>query len=83
MDKRESTVDLNGTLVNVLTGRLEENTDIIVCGNTIALVGDASSHPVGEDTEVIDATGRYMRAYFPTAPQPSARTTMKSQMSSA
>lgn len=75
MDRRESTVDLaatamgrtpgtliirNGILVNVLTGRLEENTDIIVIGSTIALMGDASSHPVGEDTEVIDARGRYI-----------------------
>jgi len=75
MDKRESTTDLaavamgrkpgtliirNGSLVNVLTGIIEKNTDVIVYGTTIALVGDASSHPIGEDTEVIDATGRFL-----------------------
>jgi adenine deaminase len=65
MDERESTTPAdaemgrkpgtliirNRTLVNVLSGCLEENTDIILSGNTIALVGDASSHPVGEETE--------------------------------
>ena len=75
MDKRESTTDLaaaamgrkpgtliirNASLVNVLTGIIEKNTDVIVYGTTIALVGDASSHPIGEETKVIDASGKYL-----------------------
>ncbi|MCK5736599.1 MAG: amidohydrolase family protein, partial [Spirochaetaceae bacterium] len=75
MDKRESTTNLaavamgtkpgtliirNAALVNVLTGLIEENTDVIVYGSSIALVGDASSHPVGKETKIIDAAGRFL-----------------------
>ena len=49
-----------GTLVNVLTARLETNMDVIVHEGFIAFVGDASGHPVGENTVVVDASGRYI-----------------------
>jgi adenine deaminase len=75
MDKRESTENLaaaamgripgdiiirNGTLVNVLTGLIEKNTDIIIKGNTIAFVGNASVHLADENTKIIDAKGKYI-----------------------
>ncbi len=49
-----------GKLVNVLTSRIEENIDVIIYRGFIALVGDASKHPVGDDTAVIDAKGQYI-----------------------
>ena len=48
----------NTKLVNVLTGLIEENIDIITFGEFIAFVGDASNHP-SPDT-VIDGDGRYL-----------------------
>ena len=49
-----------GTLINVLTARMEEHTDVIVYEGFIAFVGDASGHPVGEDTIEIDASGQFI-----------------------
>lgn len=49
-----------GTLVNVLTALMEKHTDVIVHEGFIAFVGDASGHPVGEDTIEIDASGRFI-----------------------
>ncbi len=42
----------------MLTARVEDGVDILVKNGLIALVGDASEHPVGESTEVIDAKGK-------------------------
>ena len=49
-----------GKLVNVLTSCIEENIDVIIYKGFIALVGDATNHPVGTDTAVIDAKGKYI-----------------------
>ncbi|GJM80702.1 adenine deaminase [Paenibacillus sp. HMSSN-139] len=48
-----------GTLVNVYTGELLPQTDVAVAAGRIAFVGDAA-HTIGEDTVVIDATGRHI-----------------------
>ena len=49
-----------GKLVNVLTAQIEENIDVIIYKGFIALTGDASNHPVGDETEIIDASGLYI-----------------------
>ena len=53
------TVIRNGTLVNVCTHELQESVDVAISKGRIALVGDAS-HCIGENTQVIDATGTYI-----------------------
>lgn len=50
----------NGRLVNVLTALIENNTDIIIYGGFIAFVGDASKHPVDNNTRIIDADEKYI-----------------------
>ncbi|MBF9016033.1 MULTISPECIES: adenine deaminase [unclassified Oceanispirochaeta] len=50
----------NGKLVNVLTALIEDKTDVILFGGFIAFVGDASEHPVGDTTQIIDAEGKYI-----------------------
>ncbi|WP_019640203.1 adenine deaminase [Paenibacillus fonticola] len=49
----------NGTLVNVYTGELIENTDVAIAHGRIAYVGHAR-HIIGANTQVIDATGRFI-----------------------
>lgn len=49
----------NGTLVNVYTGELLSHTDVAVTQGRIAYVGDAS-HTIGDNTTVIDASGRFI-----------------------
>ncbi|MDW8034598.1 MAG: adenine deaminase [Nitrososphaerota archaeon] len=53
----------NGTLVNVFTGELIENTGIAIVKNRIALVGK-TSHTIGSNTIVIDARGKYLTPGF-------------------
>lgn len=53
----------NGHLINVNTGEILENTDVAITHGRIAFVGDAS-HTIGENTEVIDATGLYLSPGF-------------------
>ena len=48
-----------GTLVNVITGELNENVDVAISGNRIAYVGNAD-HTIGPDTEVIELNGKYL-----------------------
>lgn len=48
-----------GTLVNVITGELNEQIDVAISGNRIAYVGDAD-HTIGPDTEVIELAGKYI-----------------------
>ncbi len=50
----------NGTLVNVNTAQLQPGVDVVVRHGWIALVGDASDILVDENTQVIDAAGRYL-----------------------
>lgn len=57
------TVIRNGTLVNVCTHELQESVDVAISKGRIALVGDAS-HCIGENTQVIDATGTYIAPGF-------------------
>lgn len=58
--KPGSLIIRGGTLVNVLTARLEKNVDVIVQEGFIAFVGDASGHPVDGATRVIQAEGRFI-----------------------
>ncbi len=51
------------TLVNVFTGELQENVDIAVRRDRIALVGDAE-HTIGRRTHVIRAEGLYAAPGF-------------------
>ena len=53
----------NARLVNVCTREIMENTDVAVSEGRIALVGDAS-HCIGENTNVVDATGLYLAPAF-------------------
>ncbi|MGG4550721.1 adenine deaminase [Paenibacillus humicus] len=50
----------NGTLVNVYTGELIENTDVAIKHGRIAYVGGHALHTIGASTQVIDAAGRYI-----------------------
>ena len=53
----------NAKVVNVCTREIMDNTDVAVSMGRIALVGDAS-HCIGEDTIVVDASGRYLAPGF-------------------
>ena len=50
----------NGRLVNVNTAQIQDNIDIAVRHGFIALVGDANHIPADENTQIIDAAGRYL-----------------------
>lgn len=49
----------NGTLVNVITGELNEHIDVAITQGRIAYVGHAD-HTIGPNTKVIDATNKYI-----------------------
>lgn len=61
--KKADTVIKNGKLINVNTAEILENIDVAVTHGRIALVGDAD-HTIGENTQVIDATGLYIAPGF-------------------
>ena len=50
----------NGRWVCVQSGEILLNTDIAVKGERIAFVGPDASHTIGENTQVIEAAGRYL-----------------------
>jgi adenine deaminase len=50
----------NTKLVNVTSGEILSGTDIAIQGTRIAYVGNDASHSVGNNTKVIDASGRYV-----------------------
>lgn len=50
----------NGRWVNVHSGEILPGTDVAVCGNRIAFVGEDASHTVGVETILIEADGRYL-----------------------
>lgn len=61
--KKADTVIVNARLVNVCTAEIIENTGVAVSHGRIAMVGDVS-HCIGDDTEVIDAEGKYLAPGF-------------------
>lgn len=50
----------NGKWVNVYSGEIVGGTDIAISAGRFAYVGPNAEHAIGDDTEVIDAAGRYM-----------------------
>lgn len=50
----------DGRWVCVQSGEILAGTDVAVKGQRIAYVGEDGSHTLGQDTEVIDAAGRYL-----------------------
>ena len=57
------TVIKGANLVNVCTHEIQENVDVAIAMGRIAIVGDCS-HCIGENTVVIDATGKYLAPAF-------------------
>lgn len=53
------TVITNGTIVNVMTGELNEGLDVAIKDERIVFIGQAKKM-IGENTTVIDATGQYV-----------------------
>ena len=53
----------NAKLVNVCTAEIQEGIDVAITQGRIALVGDAS-HCIGDDTQIIDASGQYIAPGF-------------------
>lgn len=52
------TVVLNGNLVNVMSSEIYP-ANVAIYGDTIVAIGDVEDY-IGEDTKVIDATGKYL-----------------------
>ncbi len=50
----------NGRWVSVQSGEIIPNTDIAICDDRIAYVGEDASHSIGETTQVIDAHGHFL-----------------------
>ncbi len=50
----------NGQWVNVYSGEVIKGTDFAVSAGRFAFVGADASHTIGDDTEIIDAGGRYV-----------------------
>ena len=53
----------NAKLVNVCTREILDNTDVAVTNGRIAMVGDCR-HCIGENTQVIEANGKYLAPAF-------------------
>ena len=54
------TVIKNGKWVNVYSGEIISGTDIAMSEGRFAFVGPDASHAIGENTNVVDAEGRYL-----------------------
>lgn len=50
----------NGLWVCVQSGEIIPNTDLAIIDGRIAFVGEGAVHAIGDDTEIIDAAGRYL-----------------------
>lgn len=50
----------NGNWVSVQSGEIIANSDIAISGERIAYVGPDASHTIGDETEVIDASGKFL-----------------------
>ncbi|WP_230980409.1 adenine deaminase [Oryzicola mucosus] len=58
--KKADLVVRNGRWVNVHSGEIIDGTDLAVIGGRFAYCGPDASHAIGQDTQVIDAGGRYL-----------------------
>lgn len=63
-ERKATLVIKNAKLINVVSGEILENTDVAVCESRVAYVGENADHTVGDDTEVIDANGKYLSPGF-------------------
>jgi adenine deaminase len=63
-EEKADLVVLNGSLVNVYSGEIQEHCSVGIKGTKIAAVGGDLSHLIGEGTRVIDAGGRYITPGF-------------------
>ncbi|MBN4066389.1 adenine deaminase [Ahrensia sp. AH-315-G08] len=50
----------NGRWVNVYSGEIIDKTDLAIIGGRFAYCGPDASHCIGDNTEVIEADGRYL-----------------------
>ncbi|HIE58002.1 MAG TPA: adenine deaminase, partial [Anaerolineales bacterium] len=50
----------DGQWVSVQSGEIIPHTDIAIKDERIAFVGEDASHTIGEDTQIIEAQGRYL-----------------------
>lgn len=50
----------NGRWVSVQSGEIIPSTDIAIISERIAYVGPDAGHTIGDETQVIDATGKYL-----------------------
>jgi len=50
----------NGRWVNVHSGEIIANTDVAIIAGRFAYVGPDASHTIGEQTQIIEADGRYL-----------------------
>lgn len=58
--KHATMVIQNGRWVNVHSGEIIPNTDIAIYQSRIAYVGEDASYTIGDQTEVVEANGRYL-----------------------
>ncbi len=58
--KPADTIIRNGKWVNVYSGEIIAGTDIAIVDGRIAYVGENADHCVGNDTELLNADGRYL-----------------------
>lgn len=49
-----------GRWVNVHSGEIIPDSDVAICGSRIAYVGPDAGHTIGDQTQVIEANGRYL-----------------------
>jgi adenine deaminase len=61
MGRRAATMVIrNGRWLNVHSGEIIPHTDVAIYKSRIAYVGEDAAHTIGEQTEVIEANGRYL-----------------------
>lgn len=61
MGRKSATLVIkNGRWVNVHSGEIIPNIDIAIYQSRIAYVGEDAAHTVGDDSEIIEANGRYL-----------------------
>ena len=63
-EEKADLVVLNGSLVNVYTGEIQERYSVGIKGRWIVSVGEDLDHLIGDDTRVIDAGGEYITPGF-------------------